>query len=146
MADITYKVSIKNMITGAKVEGAVKEGVKQSLELIEKMFLAKSREKIFKKPTGDYFGERMAEITSGGMSAIFAPTVAHAIYVERGAPPSTGRYVPWLITKGGSTGGRISRGVHPGYKGYKIMEKLREESKPEIQRLIQNIIGTRLKL
>jgi len=146
MADITFTVSIKDMITGAKVDSAVKEGVKQSLKLIERMFIAKSREGIFKKPTGAYFGQRMAEITSGGMGGVFAPTVAHARYVEEGAPASTGRYVPWLITSGGSTESKISTGVHPGYKGYHIMEKLRDESKPEIQRLVQNIIGMRLKL
>lgn len=146
MSDVIYSIKITDMITSIKLENAMKKGVKKSLDLVERMFVAKSRQKTFKNSKGKYFGERYRDITPDGLNAVFGPSVAHAIYVEKGARPSPGRYVPWLVTKSGAMGGRISTGTHPGYEGYHIMEKLREESKPKIEELVKKIIGAELKI
>ncbi len=135
MVNLTYEISIKDMITSAHIEDATKEAIKKSAMLVERMLKDETR-KTFKKPTGRYLNSITSLITSTG--AVIAPSVNYALFVEEGIRESPGRYVPAI-------GKRIKTGIHPGYKGYKLVENVKEKAKPEIQNLINNIMTQRLK-
>jgi len=136
MVNITYEISIKDMITSAHMDSAIEESVKKSAMLVERMMKDEARQ-TFKKPTGRYLNSITSVILKD--SAIIAPSVNYALFLEKGVGPSQGRYVPVLQR-------RIKTGIHPGYKGYFLVEKVKEKSKPEIQNLVNKIIGERLKL